>query len=759
MDFAYLPSEIVVNILQHLDSFSLARSALASNALSRQPDHEEAVHRSLNRRGMIARIGPSSGGESWSMWLRRAEAHQPQALASGHSEIVVSGTWFVCILNGGELYTFGGAEDMLRAIGVPEDASFLRVPRPLQSLQGTTVREVAAGCAHVLVLTADGLVFSWGHGDQGQLGHQAGDEIDNWGDAELHEPTIIDHLAGMDITHVSAGYDKSAAVTQNGTCFTWGRHFDGEPVTRPRPVDALHGVAVGRVKLSMDYALAVSRDGRVFEWGEVAMMCNRSGVDDADDADDTDDDSHGDVVAPPRPIEALLDYHIVQVDVARRCAVAISAGGLLFAWGADAKDMLGPAEGCSDGQDEATARPRRILTGVERLAAVSVGNGHMLAIDHTGVCVALGQGNQGQLGCTASKIARQLEYGWPDDALSDSSESSGDEENEENEEESGEESEEGDEELATEIALEEAEAAAIEAELLQEEANHAAETAAAKADEATKAAAEAAEAAQAAAAARARAALAAAVSQPGQEEAVQEAEQEAEMAEEEAEEAQEEAQEAAAAAREAKEEADAKARECDQANAKATAAAAKVAGLLDGSDVQDGAGVAGALASTTASASTRGVATMATTAAAAAGVAGAAAAAEAWATGPSTQQQQAEDSAQAEDEESVDEEAHELILRTSGMARLHSMGPVPRSRGIRFDEPTLWTSKYDSLLRKWIQPRLPCAVLPERLPPAVAEVLACGQYSVVRATNGELYTFGVCGRRGKADSWRPRRIV
>ena len=213
-DFAYLPSEIVVNILQHLDSFSLARSALASNALSRQPDHEEAVHRSLNRRGMIARIGPSSGGESWSMWLRRAEAHQPQALASGHSEIVVSGTWFVCILNGGELYTFGGAEDMLRAIGVPEDASFLRVPRPLQSLQGTTVREVAAGCAHVLVLTADGLVFSWGHGDQGQLGHQAGDEIDNWGDAELHEPTIIDHLAGMDITHVSAGYDKSAAVTQ-----------------------------------------------------------------------------------------------------------------------------------------------------------------------------------------------------------------------------------------------------------------------------------------------------------------------------------------------------------------------------------------------------------------------------------------------------------------------------------------------------------------------------------------------------------------
>lgn len=52
------------------------------------------------------------------------------------------------------------------------------VPQPVEALMSQVVTSVACGWQHTMALTQTGQVFSWGYGEDGQLGHsEAGDSL------------------------------------------------------------------------------------------------------------------------------------------------------------------------------------------------------------------------------------------------------------------------------------------------------------------------------------------------------------------------------------------------------------------------------------------------------------------------------------------------------------------------------------------------------------------------------------------------------
>ena len=98
-----------------------------------------------------------------------------------------------------------------------EQPQSLAIPRPVQSLLQTPIVQVACGWQHTMALTNQGKVYSWGYGEDGQLGHGDSDDIAT--------PELIQSFSNITIDTIACGHSHSAAVCQ-GELFMWGSNPD-----------------------------------------------------------------------------------------------------------------------------------------------------------------------------------------------------------------------------------------------------------------------------------------------------------------------------------------------------------------------------------------------------------------------------------------------------------------------------------------------------------------------------------------------------
>ena len=112
--------------------------------------------------------------------------------------------------NGLAVFSWGRGEDGQLGIG---DTSDQDEPTYVDALRGVGVRQIACGSGHTVVLTMEGQVYTWGRGDDGRLGH--GDN--GW----KYVPRIAQSLLGQIIVQVTCGSYHTAAVASNGDLYTW----------------------------------------------------------------------------------------------------------------------------------------------------------------------------------------------------------------------------------------------------------------------------------------------------------------------------------------------------------------------------------------------------------------------------------------------------------------------------------------------------------------------------------------------------------
>jgi alpha-tubulin suppressor-like RCC1 family protein len=78
---------------------------------------------------------------------------------------------------------------------------------------------ISAGSSHFLILRDDGTLWACGHGEQGQLGNGTTD-------VQKHPTQIGGSL--FNLQAVAAGFQYSAARTDDGTTWTWGDNSQGQ---------------------------------------------------------------------------------------------------------------------------------------------------------------------------------------------------------------------------------------------------------------------------------------------------------------------------------------------------------------------------------------------------------------------------------------------------------------------------------------------------------------------------------------------------
>ena len=80
----------------------------------------------------------------------------------------------------------------------------------------------ACGFTHTLVVTQDGALWACGMGRFGQLGHNA------TGNRHVFEQVGVGVFGGARVVAAAAGRFHSAAVTEDGSLWTWGEGNEGQ---------------------------------------------------------------------------------------------------------------------------------------------------------------------------------------------------------------------------------------------------------------------------------------------------------------------------------------------------------------------------------------------------------------------------------------------------------------------------------------------------------------------------------------------------
>jgi alpha-tubulin suppressor-like RCC1 family protein len=186
-----------------------------------------------------------------------------EALAKEVIVDVVCGQQHTCaVTSTGSMFTWG------KGIATGHDEYDVLTPKLLLDLSSKGVVSVSASGSHTACVTKDGELFTWGYGEYGKLGH--GDESDQ------DTPKRVEALVGVKVTMVCCGYGHTAVCTEDGHVYTFGLgeegqlgHGDKENKSSPVLVQALVGKHITQVQCggAGGYTMALTSSGFVFTWG------------------------------------------------------------------------------------------------------------------------------------------------------------------------------------------------------------------------------------------------------------------------------------------------------------------------------------------------------------------------------------------------------------------------------------------------------------------------------------------------------------
>lgn len=207
-------------------------------------------------------------------------------------------------------------------------------PLECSQLMGKDVLQIVLGVYHRAVLVAGSAgsreVYTWGTNKEGQLG--LGDFEDR------AEPTLVEALQSEQILSLAAGEQCTSAISLYGDVFMWGLNEEGvlgvqspdKNVTTPMRVSGFDGVTVTKVACGYRSTAAISDIGEVYTWGKNSE--GQLGLGNTDEYEPL-----------ARKIKKLDGYKIVGASCGHNHMVAWTATGDLFSWGSNRNDRLGLA--------------------------------------------------------------------------------------------------------------------------------------------------------------------------------------------------------------------------------------------------------------------------------------------------------------------------------------------------------------------------------------------------------------------------------
>ncbi|WOH05306.1 hypothetical protein DCAR_0624721 [Daucus carota subsp. sativus] len=269
-------------------------------------------------------------------------------------------------------------------------------PKVLGSVLALNTKEVSCGSKHAVLVTKHGMIYSWGEGSGGRLGHGV--------DADVPNPKFISAFNELEIKSVSCGENHTIAITVSGDLYTWGDgihkfgllgHGNEFSQWIPKRVRQMEGMHVSVISCGPWHSAIVTETGLLLTFGDGTFGAL----------------GHGDRFSTniPREVEALKGLRVVTVSCGVWHTAAVveissdhsncygSSSGHLFTWGNGNEGQLG------HGDDESKLVPSCVVVLNEiNFCQVACGHSITVALTTLGKVYTMGSAKHGQLGSPGS---------------------------------------------------------------------------------------------------------------------------------------------------------------------------------------------------------------------------------------------------------------------------------------------------------------------------------------------------------------------
>jgi len=287
------------------------------------------------------------------------------------------------------VYVFGaGYHGQLGRKAARGHKKYANVPIGVHLPSSIAVREISCGALHTAVVTDSGLVYTWGDGRMGQLGHL------QEGFSNQPVPTLVSSLSGSSITHISCGQNHTVCIDDGGRVYSWGWAKYGQLGLGTRTNQRYPQMISDEIFLTKHiqqvscgdrHSVAVATDGEIFTFGSGEHGQLGHG-------------NNNDQYVPSQ-IESLATTKIVVSSCGSIHTAVLSDDGKLFIFGFG-ENLYGKQAG------NFNYEPIAVSCG-KHIKSVACGQSHILILTSSGDVYAWGDGSYGEIGQGAFKASQQ----------------------------------------------------------------------------------------------------------------------------------------------------------------------------------------------------------------------------------------------------------------------------------------------------------------------------------------------------------------
>ncbi|KAI7830474.1 regulator of chromosome condensation 1/beta-lactamase-inhibitor protein II [Gamsiella multidivaricata] len=296
-------------------------------------------------------------------------------------DIAAGGMHNMALTADGKLWSWGVNDQ--RTLGRSGDEY---TPLPVEGLDNVKIVRVACSDSLTVALTDEGYVYTWGtfRSAEGILGHSKEKEVQ-----EL--PTIVQGL--HDIVDIATGTDHVLALDIHGMVYSWGNGQQmqlGRRILARRMLNGLTPESVGakgitKVGAGSYHSFAIDKEGKAYAWGlNTYGQCGN-------------EDPKLENIPSVASIEALELETIIDIQGGEHHTIALSKDGKLYGFGRSDSHQLGLGYTEAPGSEDPSSHKKAIrhptlIPGLPSIKAISVGGNHTLALTQTGEVYAWGFG-------------------------------------------------------------------------------------------------------------------------------------------------------------------------------------------------------------------------------------------------------------------------------------------------------------------------------------------------------------------------------